>query len=176
VCCARSAAGIIWYNIAEIIDRVLQRLAPKLEGHPVDMQVPDDLPLMPVDYVQLEQVLWNLLQNALAYAPPGSPVLIAATQQADSIMLHIGDHGPGIPLDERTRVFEKFYRLPQAQPAGLHGAGLGLAICKGVIEAHGGEIAILDRAGGGTLVTIRLPLEVVDPIDKEQTRCPQPTY
>jgi two-component system, OmpR family, sensor histidine kinase KdpD len=177
----RIEAGVLrpqrgWYNIAEIIDRVLQRLSPKLEGHPVELHVPDDLPLMPVDYVQLEQVLWNLLQNALAYAPPGSPLLIAATQQADSIILHVGDHGPGIPLDERTRVFEKFYRLPQAQPAGLHGAGLGLAICKGVIEAHGGEIAILDRAGGGTLITIRLPLEVVDPIDKEQTRWHQPTY
>ena len=177
----RIEAGVLrpqrgWYNIAEIIDRVLQRLSLKLEGHPVDLHVPDDLPLMPVDYVQLEQVLWNLLQNALAYAPPGSPLLIEATQQADSIMLHVGDHGPGIPINERTRVFEKFYRLPQAQPAGLHGAGLGLAICKGVVEAHGGEIVILDRAGGGTLVTIRLPLEVVDPIDKEQTRWPQPTY
>jgi len=90
--------------------------------------------------------------------------------------LCVGDRGPGIPIDERTRVFEKFYRLPQTQPAGLHGAGLGLAICKGVVEAHGGEITLLDRAGGGTLVTVRLPLDVVDTLDKEQTRWPQPTY
>jgi two-component system sensor histidine kinase KdpD len=176
----RIEAGVLrpqrgWYNVAEIIDRVLQRLSPKLEGHPIDLHVPDDLPLMPVDYVQLEQVLWNLLQNALAYAPPSSPLLIEAAQQADSIVLHIGDRGPGIPIDQRARVFEKFYRLPQAQPAGLHGAGLGLAICKGVVEAHGGEIMLSDRAGGGTLATIRLPLDT-DAIDKEHLRWPQPIY
>jgi two-component system, OmpR family, sensor histidine kinase KdpD len=176
----RIEAGVLrpqrgWYNVAEIIDRVLQRLAPRLEGHPLDLHAPDDLPLMPVDYVQLEQVLWNVLQNALTYAPPASALLIEATQQAGSIVLCIGDRGPGIPIDERERVFEKFYRLPQAQPAGLHGAGLGLAICKGVVEAHGGEISLAERAGGGTLVTVRLPLEV-DTIDKEQTRWPQPTY
>jgi two-component system sensor histidine kinase KdpD len=176
----RIEAGVLrpqrgWYNVAEIVYHVLQRLAPNLEDHPIDLHVPDDLPLMPVDYVQLEQVLWNLLQNALTYAPPGSPLLIEATQQANTIVLSVGDRGPGIPLAERTRVFEKFYRLPQAQPAGLHGAGLGLAICKGVVEAHGGEIALFDREGGGTLATIRLPLDV-DPIDEEQPQWPQPTY
>lgn len=177
----RIEAGVLrpqrgWYNVAEIVDHVLQRLVPNLEGHMIDLQVPDDLPLMPVDYVQLEQVLWNLLQNALTYAPPGSPLLIAAAQQANSIVLCVGDRGPGIPLDERAHVFEKFYRLPQTQPAGLHGAGLGLAICKGLVEAHGGEIALLDRAGGGLLVTVHLPLDVVETLDKEQTRWPQPTY
>ena len=177
----RIEAGVLrpqrgWYNVAEIIEHVLQRLVPNLEGHPMELNVPDDLPLMPVDYVQLEQVLWNLLQNALTYAPPGSSLLIEATQQANAIVLCVGDRGPGIPPDERARVFEKFYRLPQAQPAGLHGAGLGLAICKGLVEAHGGEITLLDRAGGGTLVTIRLPLDVVATLDKEQTRWPQPIY
>ena len=177
----RIEAGVLrpqrgWYNVAEIIDHVLQRLVPNLEGHLIDLHVPDDLPLMPVDYVQLEQVLWNLLQNALTYAPRDSPLLIEATLQANSIVLSVGDRGPGIPIDERARVFEKFYRLPQAQLAGLHGAGLGLAICKGLVEAHGGEITLLDRAGGGTLVTVRLPLDVVDILDKEQTRWPQPTY
>ena len=176
----RIEAGVLrpqrgWYNVAEICDRVLQRLWPQLEGHLIELHIPDDLPLMPVDYVQLEQVLWNLLQNALAYAPPDSPLLIEAIQRADSLVLCVGDRGPGIPIDERARVFEKFYRLPQVPPAGLNGAGLGLAICKGVIEAHGGEIAIHDRDGGGTLVTIRLPLEV-DTIDKEQMRWPQLTY
>jgi two-component system sensor histidine kinase KdpD len=176
----RIEAGVLrpqrgWYNVAEIIDRVLQRLSQHLEGHLIDVHVPDDLPLIPVDYVQLEQVLWNLLQNALTYAPPGSPLLIEATQQARSLVLHVGDRGPGIPIGERVRVFEKFYRLPQAQPTRRHGAGLGLAICKGMVEAHAGEIAILARAGGGTLVAIRLPLDV-DTIDKEQTRWPQPIY
>ena len=85
----------------------------------MELHVPDDLPLIPVDYVQLEQVLWNVLQNALKYAPPGSPLTITARQQATVLLLCIGDQRPGIPASERTRVFEKFYRLPQTQPAGL---------------------------------------------------------
>jgi two-component system sensor histidine kinase KdpD len=174
----RIEAGVLrpqrgWYNVTEIIYHVLQRLAPTLEGHPIELLVSDDLPLIPVDYVQLEQVLWNVLQNALTYAPPASPLTIAADQQTTSLVLSIGDRGPGIPEGARARVFEKFYRLPQAQQAGLPGAGLGLAICKGLVEAHGGEIAIQARDGGGALVTIRLPLEA-DVSDKEHTLWPHP--
>jgi two-component system, OmpR family, sensor histidine kinase KdpD len=176
----RIEAGVLrpqrgWYNVAEIIDRVLQRLSPHLEGRPIDLHVPDDLPLIPVDYIQLEQVLWNLLQNALTYAPPESPLTIEARLQTTSLMLSVGDRGPGIPAGEQARVFEKFYRLPQSQAAGLHGAGLGLAICKGLVEAHGGEIAILDRDGGGLLVNIQLPLHA-DAADKESPLWPQPIY
>jgi two-component system sensor histidine kinase KdpD len=90
-------------------------------------------------------------------------------------MLCIGDRGPGIPAGERVRVFEKFYRLPQTHQANLPGAGLGLAICKGLVEAHGGEIAIHDHAGGGALVTIRLPLQA-DAIHKEQVPWSQPIF
>jgi two-component system, OmpR family, sensor histidine kinase KdpD len=167
----RIEAGVLrpqrgWYNVAEIVYHVLQRLAPHLEDHPIELHVPDDLPLIPVDYVQLEQVLWNVLQNALKYAPPSSPLTITVHQKFSSLMLSIGDRGPGIPARERARVFEKFYRLPQTQQAGLPGAGLGLAICKGFVEAHGGNIAICDHNGGGTLVTIDLPLHV-DATNKE---------
>jgi two-component system sensor histidine kinase KdpD len=174
----RIEAGVLrpqrgWYNVAEIVYHVLQRLAPNLEGHPIELQVPDDLPLIPVDYVQLEQVLWNVLQNALKYAPPDSPLTIEVRQEATYLMLCIGDRGPGIPTSERARVFEKFYRLPQTQQASLPGAGLGLAICKGFVEAHGGDIAILDHNGGGALVTIRLPLHA-DVSNKEQTLWPRP--
>jgi two-component system sensor histidine kinase KdpD len=126
-----------------------------------------------VDYVQLEQVLWNVLQNALKYTPPGSPLMVTARQQATCLVLCIGDRGPGIPTSERTRVFEKFYRVPHAQQAGLSGAGLGLAICKGLVEAHGGDIAILDRKGGGTLINISLPLQA-DASNKEQANGPSP--
>jgi two-component system, OmpR family, sensor histidine kinase KdpD len=168
----RIEAGVLrpqrgWYNVAEIVYHVLQRLTPNLESHPIKLHVPDDLPLIPVDYVQLEQVLWNVLQNALKYAPSNSPLTIIVHLEASRLMLCIGDRGPGIPASERARVFEKFYRLPQTQQASLPGAGLGLAICKGFVEAHGGEIAILDHDGGGTLVTIGLPLHA-DATNKEQ--------
>jgi two-component system sensor histidine kinase KdpD len=147
-------------------------LAPNLDGHRIELQVPDDLPLIPVDYVQLEQVLWNVLQNAFKYAPPNSPLTVMARQEATCVLLCIGDRGPGIPASERVRVFEKFYRLPQTHQANLPGAGLGLAICKGFVEAHGGEIAICDHDGGGALVTIRLPLHA-DTTTKEQIRWSQ---
>ncbi len=176
----RIEAGVVqpqrgWYNMAEIIYRVLQRLAPNLEGHPLELQIPDDLPLIPVDYVQLEQVLWNVLQNATKYAPATSPITITASQQAMSLLVCVGDRGPGIPIDQRARVFEKFYRLPQTQQAGVPGAGLGLTICKGLVEAHGGEIAILERDGGGALVAIRLPLQTTS-ADNEEALWTTPTY
>ncbi|KPV53758.1 hypothetical protein SE17_07715, partial [Kouleothrix aurantiaca] len=106
----------------------------------------------------LEQVLWNVLQNALIYTPAATPIMIAAELHPGTLELQVGDRGPGIPAGEHTRVFEKFYRPAHAHPASLQGAGVGLAICKGLIEAHAGTIAIFDRVGGGTLVRIRLPL------------------
>jgi two-component system sensor histidine kinase KdpD len=161
----RIDAGVLrpqrgWYNIAEIIYRVLQRFESRLEGRPLELQLPDDLPLIPVDFIQLEQVFWNILQNALTYAPAPAPLLITARQQDAMMVVSIADGGPGIPPEERVQVFEKFYRLPQAQQTHHTGAGLGLAICKGLIEAHDGQIRIDENAGGGTVVTICLPLQV----------------
>jgi two-component system sensor histidine kinase KdpD len=168
----RIEAGVLrpqrgWYNAAEIVYRVLQRLAANLEGHALEIDMPDDLPLIPVDYVQLEQVLWNVLQNALKYTPPNSALTLTAYLQANRMRLCIGDRGPGIPLDEHARVFQKFYRLPHTQHAGLPGAGLGLAICKGLVEANGGVIAISNRDGGGVLVTIDLPLNIDTAVEPE---------
>ncbi|MEP7187831.1 MAG: sensor histidine kinase [Roseiflexaceae bacterium] len=99
-------------------------------------------------------------QNALTYAPPPASLMITALQHDTMMVVDIADSGPGIPAEERGRVFEKFYRLPQAQQANVSGAGLGLAICKGLIEAHGGQIRIDARAEGGTVVTLYLPLQI----------------
>ena len=151
-----------WYNLAEIVHRALARLAPLLEGRPLELDLPEDLPLIPVDYVQIEQVLWNVLHNALTYAPAGSPICVSVAQSADALLVTVGDRGPGVPAAERTRVFEKFYRLTQSEQAKIPGAGLGLAICKGLVEAHGGQIALGGRSGGGALVTIRLPLTLAE--------------
>jgi two-component system sensor histidine kinase KdpD len=164
----RLEAGVLhpqrgWYNIAEIVNAVLQRLTPDLADRRLELEVPDDLPLLPVDYVQLEQVLWNLIQNALKYSPPDSPLTITAALEQDVLLLSIGDRGAGIPIAERTRVFERFYRFQPPDQARVPGAGVGLTICKGLIEAHGGQIAIQGRDGGGTLIQIRLPLEVDEP-------------
>jgi two-component system sensor histidine kinase KdpD len=159
----RIEAGVLspqrgWYSIAEILYAVLQRLAGDLADRPLELIIADDLPLLPIDYVQIEQVLWNILENARKYSPPGTPITIAVAAREQVLQIQIGDRGPGIPADERVRVFEKFYRLPQQNGERVPGSGIGLAICKGLVEAHGGQITILGREGGGTLVEIGLPL------------------
>jgi len=160
----RIEAGVLrpqlgWYNIAEIVNRVLDRFASELARRPLELEVPDTIPLVPLDYIQIEQVLWNIVQNALKYSDVGTTITIAVALDDTGLLLTIGDRGPGILPAERTRVFEPFYRLHQSGGARVDGAGIGLAICKGVIDAHGGCIAILGRVGGGTLVQIRLPLQ-----------------
>jgi two-component system, OmpR family, sensor histidine kinase KdpD len=160
----RIEAGVLhpqrgWYNVAEIIYTVIERLSSDLAGRSLELVIPDELPLIPVDYVQLEQVVWNILQNALNYSPSDSPITIAVAVQDSALLIHLGDRGPGIAPEQRTQVFEKFYRLPQANGEHIPGTGIGLAICKGLIEAHRGRIAIHGREGGGTLVEIALPMQ-----------------
>jgi K+-sensing histidine kinase KdpD len=159
----RIEAGVLhlqrgWYHIAEIVNRVLDRCAPDLADRPLELDVPETLPLLPVDYIQIEQVLWNLVQNAVKYSPPGSPLGITASLQDALLCVSIADRGPGIPPGERARVFEPFYRPDADRNARVVGTGIGLAICKGLVEAHGGQITIHGRDGGGTLVRIDLPL------------------
>jgi two-component system sensor histidine kinase KdpD len=160
----RIEAGVLqpnigWYNIAEILAKALERIDAELEGRSVELDVPDTLPLLPVDYVYLEQVLWNLLQNALKYSPPETPIMIGARLERGQLLLAIADRGTGIPRAERQQVFTTFYRVQQPDQANIEGMGIGLAICKGLIDAHHGRIEILDREGGGTIVQLALPLE-----------------
>lgn len=169
----RIEAGVLqpqrgWYDVAEIIYSVLQRLAPRLHERALELAIPDDLPLLPIDYVQIEQVLWNVLENGLKYSPHGSPVLVAVQPEPAALCIRVGDRGPGIAQAERARVFTKFYRLPQPGTDRIAGMGIGLAICKGFIEAHGGQIALLERAQGGTLVEIRLPRELPGALVKQE--------
>src|SRR6476619_4377035 len=97
----------------------------------------------------VEQVLVNLLENAARYTPPGGPVEIAAREAGTSVEIRIADHGPGLPPGAEERVFEKFYRGTTARPDGRRGVGLGLAIGRGIVEAHGGRVVARTRPGGG---------------------------
>jgi two-component system, OmpR family, sensor histidine kinase KdpD len=121
----------------------------------VTTRVPRDLPLAAIDDVLVEQVLVNLLDNTLKYTPPTSPIEIIATATDRNLTVEIADHGPGLPPGEEDKVFDKFYR---AHAVGGRGAGLGLAICRGIVRAHGGRIWAQNLPGGGVAFLFTLPL------------------
>jgi two-component system sensor histidine kinase KdpD len=110
--------------------------------------------------VQIDQVLTNVLENALRYSPAHSPLDVSIHFEASEVIIRIADRGPGIRDEDLERIFDKFYRVMgrQASPEYPPGSGLGLAICKGVVEAHGGHIWAEPRPGGGSLFSIALPV------------------
>ncbi|MBX7166419.1 MAG: sensor histidine kinase KdpD [Pirellulales bacterium] len=145
-----------WQPLEEVIGVALNRLARPLHGREVRVQLPADLPLVPIDGLLVQQVLTNLLENAAKYSPPGTPIEITARLQDNEVEVAVADRGPGINAADRTQIFEKFYR--SANAAGRMGVGLGLAICRSIVELHGGRIAVDDRPGGGAVFRFRLPL------------------
>jgi two-component system sensor histidine kinase KdpD len=140
----------------DLVGSVLSRLHPRLEGRDVKVEVSEDLPEVNVDPVLVHQVLVNLIENALRYTPSGSALYVRARELSTSVAVQVADEGPGIEESERQRVFEKFYRGPQARKSD-GGVGLGLTICRAVVRAHGGHISIHERPGGGTVVEFTLP-------------------
>lgn len=147
------------YSLASLVHDVLNRLAPLLEGREVRVELPNDLLLVEIDYLQIDQVLTNLVENAVRYTPRGSPIELCAHIEGDEVILQVADRGPGIPSAEMERVFDKFYRVLNGQhPAEYpRGSGLGLAVCKGLVEAHGGRIWAAPREGGGLVMSVALP-------------------
>jgi K+-sensing histidine kinase KdpD len=149
-----------WLPLEEIVGSALTRLETQLEGRPVRTDLPADLPLVPVDAVLLEQVFVNLLENAAKYTPPGSPIEIVAraSAQGDAVAIEVSDRGPGIDAGDEGRLFEKFVRGRNTGATGSTGAGLGLAICRGVVSVHGGTIGAANRQGGGAVFRMTLPI------------------
>jgi len=147
-----------WADMVEIVTAVIDRLAPRLPTHPIDVHIPSDLPLLPVDYVRIDQVLSNLIENAAAYAPSGSPITITIRSERGGITVRVRDHGRGIAPAERDRVFEPFYRSMVTESLRA-GSGLGLAICRGIVEAHAGWIAVEPVEGAGASIAFWLPYD-----------------
>jgi two-component system sensor histidine kinase KdpD len=144
-----------WVPLEEIVGAALGRLESQLAGRPVELDLPPELPLLSVDAVLLQQVFFNLLENATKYTPSGSAISISAHQRDRVIEVAVADRGPGVTAGNETRVFEKFVRDDSGAGRGV---GLGLAICRGIIEAHGGGIEVENRPGGGALFRLWLPL------------------
>ena len=148
-----------WQALEEIVGAVLARLDDRLSEHPITTDIPADLPLVPLDSILIEQVLMNLLENAIKYTPVGSPIDISAHITDHEVLVQIADRGPGIPPGDEERVFDKFYRV---RPDG-GGVGLGLTVCRGALQAHGGRIWAQNREGGGAIFEFTLPLEGTPP-------------
>ncbi len=145
-----------WQSIEEIVGSALSRVEARLGTRPVESHVPPEL-LAPFDGVLMEQVLVNLLENAAKYTGEGTPLEISAERGDGEVRITVADRGPGLAEGEEERVFEKFHRA-RTEHAAL-GAGLGLAICRAIITAHGGRISAQNREGGGVAFTFTLPLE-----------------
>jgi two-component system, OmpR family, sensor histidine kinase KdpD len=146
-------------RLQEVIDIALEDCHALLRGRPVTVELPPDMPLIPVDRELIRRVLRHLLENAARYSPAGSPVSIGATLEADRLLVSITDQGQGIDDAEQAYIFDKFYRGSRQRM--LHGTGMGLAIAKAILRAHGGGIDVVSHRDEGATFTFWVPLDLV---------------
>ncbi|HET7791774.1 MAG TPA: two-component system sensor histidine kinase KdpD [Rhizobacter sp.] len=157
---ARLQAGPVhlnrqWQPLEELVGAALKAMGGTLAPARVHVSLPDDLPLLDVDAVLFERLLCNLLENAVKYTPAGSPIEISAQASDTHVTLRVDDHGPGLPKGREEAIFEKFERGHKESAA--PGVGLGLAICRAIVQAHGGSIHGETRPGGGARFSVSLP-------------------
>jgi len=163
---ARLDAGAVtlkreWVPLEEIVGGVLTRLRARLEGRPVRIALPKDAPMVRLDAVLIEQVLVNIVENALKYTPAGTAIEISAEFAPGSVTVTVADEGPGIPPGLEERLFDKFYRAsPERAQSGV---GLGLTICRAIVEAHGGTIRAENRIPHGAAFRFTLPRDEAPP-------------
>ena len=143
-----------WCDVRDLVQVTVRSVERELAGREVRTEIAELLPLARLDFTLMQQALSNLLLNAAVHTPAGTPVLIQARHERNELVLSVSDHGPGLAPELLPRIFDKFFRAPNA-PAG--GSGLGLAIVKGFVEAQGGKISAANRPGGGAQFTIRIP-------------------
>ncbi|HYX79385.1 MAG TPA: ATP-binding protein, partial [Actinomycetota bacterium] len=151
--------------IDEVVDAVLHRMGPRLAHVRVRTIFRPDLPEVPVDPVQLDQVLTNVVENAVRFSPSDGEILISVAPWQQAVQVRVADQGPGIPPEDQERVFEAFYRRDGSD--GRSGSGLGLAIARAIVLAHGGRIWIEGAPSGGTAVVFELPITDAEPVSQE---------
>jgi two-component system, OmpR family, sensor histidine kinase KdpD len=155
-----------WYPVDELIHDVLGHMQTLLRDRTVVTDLPEDMPPVELDYLQIDQVLTNLLENAVHYTPPETPIEISAHVEGEEMVISVADRGPGVPAVDLERIFDKFYRVLGTQRT--TGSGLGLAVCKGLVEAHGGRIWAENRDGGGAVFRFTLPITKTEPVAKAE--------
>ena len=147
-----------WHVLEEIIGSAMHHVRDHLTHHMVNIQLPPALPLVQMDGVLFEQVFVNLLENAARYSPAGSRIDIVSREIVSGIEIRVADNGPGLQSELEKNLFEKFVRGDSSSPDSRRGVGLGLAICRGILKAHGGTITAHNRAVGGAEFVILLPV------------------
>ncbi len=168
---ARLQAGAVvlnrqWQPLEEVVGGALAGLGARLASHPVSVRLPQELPLVEIDGLLMERVFVNLLENAVKYTQPGTPIEISALVEENALIVSVSDRGPGIPAGEEVRIFEKFHRV--ANEGNQGGAGLGLAICRAIVETHRGRIWADNQDGGGAAFHFSLPLGEPPTIEYEE--------
>jgi two-component system sensor histidine kinase KdpD len=143
-----------WYEPTALIHDVAGRLRPMVAPRGLRLELPDELPPVLLDYSEVDQVLSNLIENAAKYSPPESEILVSASVRDGSLLVSVADAGPGIGADAMPRLFEPFFRASGARRGG---SGLGLAVARGLIEAHGGRIWADNGPGGGARFSFEIP-------------------
>lgn len=165
---SRLSSGVLtlkkeWTDMREVANACAVKLKRELARHRLSVDIPEGLPLLKLDFPLFESALSNLLLNAVNYTPEKSSIEISAEAAGGGFLLRVSDNGSGLPEEQLTSVFEKFYRAPGSR---VGGTGLGLSIAKSVVEAHGGRIMAKNRAGGGLELTVYLPLEKQPEIER----------
>ena len=162
-----------WQSLEELVGSAVRLLEQPLREHPLRLALDPDLPLINCDAVLIERVLVYLLENAAKYTPPGAVIGVTASAAVDRLNVEVWDEGPGLPAGREQALFEKFTRghAESAAP----GVGLGLAICRTIIEAHGGQVRAENRIGGGARFIFTLPLEPPPPLETDAESDPEPT-
>ncbi len=151
-----------WHVVEDIVGSAIRQVGRRATDHRLSVEIPADMPMVRVDAVLIEQVMANLLDNAARYSPAGSVIAIGAGRLDDRVVIEVADRGAGLAPGEQERIFEKFYR-GEAARSGPRGAGLGLSICRAIVEAHGGRIWADNRPEGGARFCFSLPLDEPPP-------------
>ena len=148
-----------WHDVHDLADKVIEVLKNELERFNLEVSIPDEMPLVKIDFGLMEHVLHNLVLNATQYSKPGTTIRIKMYYDHHSFIMQVMDRGPGFPSDELKYVFNKFYRLEGSISGGT---GLGLSIVKGFVQAHNGNVTIENRKNGGAIITVMIPTEIPD--------------
>jgi two-component system sensor histidine kinase KdpD len=148
-----------WHDVHDLVNKVMENLKNEIKSFNIDLVIPENMPLVKIDFGLMEQVLHNLVLNATQYSPPNITLRIKMYYDRPNFIMKIMDRGPGFPENAIPLVFNKFYRVMGTQ---IVGTGLGLSIVKGFVDAHNGTVKIENRRNGGAQITVKIPTETPD--------------